>query len=86
VSTRDDMMRKFGPKQVEAFGISAFRENNILRAWIMNFKTEVAAATSLSDLQTRIAGLDNLPARTEAQLIDAVDVDIENMENYNWEE
>ena len=47
-------------------------ELNTLRQWEMSFKTEVAAATSLANLQTRVAGLPNLPDRTLAQAVTAV--------------
>jgi hypothetical protein len=43
------------------------KELNILRGWLDDFKTEVAAATSLSDLQTRVAGLPDTPDRTMTQ-------------------
>jgi hypothetical protein len=42
-------------------------EINILRQWIVGFKVEVAAATSLADLKTRVATLPNLPDRTFEQ-------------------
>jgi len=42
-------------------------EINILRQWIVAFKVEVAAATSLADLKTRVATLPNLPDRTFEQ-------------------
>jgi|SRR6185503_4442034 len=47
-------------------------ENNVLRAWLAAFKVEVAAATTLADLKTRVAGLPPTPARTKAQLITAI--------------
>lgn len=47
-------------------------EVNILRAWLASFKTEVAAATTLADLKTRVAGLPATPARTLAQLKTAI--------------
>ena len=84
MASRDDVMAKFGPKQQEAFGLAAHKENNALRSWITDFKAAVAAASSLIDLQTRIAGLPNMPARTVEQLLDAVDVDIEAAEDYPW--
>ncbi len=42
-------------------------EINILREWIVSFQAAVAAATSLANLQTRVAALPNLPDRTLAQ-------------------
>ena len=38
-------------------------ELNDLRQWIESYKTEVANASSLSDLQTRVAALPNMPDR-----------------------
>jgi hypothetical protein len=43
-------------------------EINTLRSWLASFKTEVAAATNLADLKTRVAGLPAMGARTVAQL------------------
>lgn len=42
-------------------------ELNILRQWTRDFKTEVAAATSLANLQARVATLATLNDRTLAQ-------------------
>ncbi len=42
-------------------------EINILREWIVAFKAATAAATSLANLQTRVAALPDLPDRTLAQ-------------------
>lgn len=47
-------------------------EINILRQWLASFKTEVAAATSLADLKTRVATLPATPDRTLAQAKTAV--------------
>jgi hypothetical protein len=47
-------------------------EVNVLRAWLAAFKTEVAAATTLADLKTRVATLPATPARTLAQLKTAI--------------
>lgn len=44
------------------------REVNIVRGWLVDFKVEVAASTSLGDFQSRVAGLPDLPDRTLAQL------------------
>ncbi len=84
MATRDVVMRKFGPFQIEAFALAAHNENNNLRSWVTDFKVAVAAATSLSDLQSRIAGLPNMPERTTQQLLDAVDTDIDNTVPYSW--
>ncbi len=42
-------------------------EENLIRQWLMSFKVEVAAATSLADLKTRVATLPAMPDRTMAQ-------------------
>lgn len=42
-------------------------EINLLREWITAFKAAVAASTSLSNLQTRVAALPDVPDRTYAQ-------------------
>ena len=42
-------------------------EVNILRTWMRDFKAEVAAATSLGNLQARIAGLSTLNDRNKLQ-------------------
>src|SRR3989344_1034291 len=43
-------------------------ELNTLRAWTVSFKGEVAGATSLADLKTRVATLSTLSDRTIAQV------------------
>ncbi len=45
----------------------AIDEINTLRQWIVAFKAATAAATSLANLQTRVAALPDLPDRTLAQ-------------------
>jgi hypothetical protein len=57
-------------------------EINVLSQWLASFKVEVAAATNLADLKTRVAGLPATPDRTLAQaktayknLIDGVGLD-----------
>lgn len=47
-------------------------ELNALRGWLMIFKAEVAAATTLADLKTRVAGLPSLPDRTKNQAVAAI--------------
>lgn len=42
-------------------------EINVLRQWLASFKTETAAATNLSNFQSRVAGLPATPDRTLAQ-------------------
>ncbi len=50
-----------------AIAALAIDEINTLREWIVSFQAAVAAATSLANLQTRVAALPNLPDRTLAQ-------------------
>lgn len=47
-------------------------EINILRSWTRSFKTEVAAATSLANLQARVATLPTLTDRTLVQARTAI--------------
>ncbi len=47
-------------------------EINALRQWITQFKAATAAATSLANLQTRVAALPNMPDRTLAQAKTAI--------------
>ncbi len=42
-------------------------EINTLREWIVSFQAAVAAASSLANLQSRVAALPNLPDRTLVQ-------------------
>jgi hypothetical protein len=42
-------------------------ELNVLRGWTVSFKAEVAAATTLADLKTRVATLPTLNDRTLVQ-------------------
>lgn len=53
-------------------------ELNILRQWLSDFKTEVAAATNLANLQTRVASLPNMPDRTYQQAKTAIKTLIDN--------
>lgn len=41
------------------------REIDILRQWTLDFKAEVAAATNLGNLQSRVANLSDLPKRDD---------------------
>ncbi len=54
-------------KAFRAIAALAIDEINTLREWIVSFQAAVAAATSLANLQTRVAALPNLPDRTLAQ-------------------
>jgi len=47
--------------------LTAVDEINLLRQWLVALKTEIAAATSLADLKTRVATLPNMPDRTPQQ-------------------
>ncbi len=61
----------FGPdpdaRAFRAIAALAIDEINTLRQWIVAFKAATAAATSLANLQTRVAALPDLPDRTLAQ-------------------
>lgn len=59
-------------KVVRALALSVLSELNTLRGWLASFKTEVAAAASLADLKTRVAGLPATPDRTRQQLVNAI--------------
>lgn len=59
-------------KAIRAFADIVKDEVNIVRQWMMSYKAEVAAATSLTNLQTRVAGLPNLSDRTLDQLKTAI--------------
>ena len=47
-------------------------EVNALRDWVTSFKAATAAATSLANLQTRVAALPAMPDRTLAQARTAI--------------
>lgn len=47
-------------------------ENNTLRTWLRDFKTQAAAATTLADFKTRVATLPTLADRTPAQARTAI--------------
>lgn len=59
-------------KLLKAVLLVALDEVNTIREWLASFKTEVAAATSLSDLKTRVGNLPAMPDRTAAQVKSAV--------------
>ncbi len=50
----------------------AIDEINTLRQWLAAFKIEVAAASSLADLKTRVATLPSTPDRTLSQAKTAI--------------
>lgn len=64
-------LNEFGRLE-RAIVVTALNEINNLRQWIASFRAEVAAATSLADLKTRVAGLPNMPDRTKTQLISTI--------------
>lgn len=47
-------------------------EINLIREWIVSFKAATAAATSLANLQSRVAALPDMPDRTLAQFKTAI--------------
>ncbi len=59
-------------KALRSVALIVLDENNLLRAWIEAFKVQTAACTSLADFKTRVAGLPATPARTPAQLLNAM--------------
>lgn len=60
------------PLALRAFASITVDEINILRQWITSFKTQVALATTLADLKTRVAGLPAVNDRTLSQLKTAI--------------
>lgn len=59
-------------KALRALALVVLDENNVMREWIESFKAATAAATSLANLQTRVAALSAMPDRTKTQLLNAV--------------
>jgi hypothetical protein len=59
-------------KALRAIVAMLLDEVNDLRAWIVSFKVETAAATNLANFQTRVATLPGMPARTVAQAKTAI--------------
>lgn len=57
---------------LKAIAAVVIDELNTLRQWIAAFKVEVAAATNLANLQSRVASLPNMPDRTAAQARTAI--------------
>lgn len=54
-------------KAYRAIAALTIDEINSLRQWVVNFKAQVALASNLTDLKTRIATLPNLSDRTLVQ-------------------
>lgn len=63
---------------LRAVAAVATDEINLLRGWIVSFKTQVAASASLADLKTRVASLPNMPDRTLVQFRNAVGAKIDS--------
>lgn len=84
MTVRDDLFEKSGPILFEALALITKEEFNIIRSWIRDLKTEIAAATNLANLQTRIAELPSLPDRTSADILTAVQNKLEILTRYNW--
>lgn len=59
-------------KVIRALALVTLEESNRTRDWLMSFKMEVAAATNLADLKTRVAGLPNRPDVSAADLKTAI--------------
>lgn len=55
-----------------ALALIVLREINGLRTWLRDFKSAVAAATNLANLQSRVAALPSTPNYTQRQLMDAI--------------
>lgn len=55
-------------KVLRAFADIVKDEINILRQWLTDFQTAVAAANNLADLKTSVSALPSLPARDLSQL------------------
>lgn len=60
-------------KALRCYAAIDLSELNVLRTWLVDFKAEVSAATSLADLKTRVAALPNTPDRTMIQLRNLID-------------
>lgn len=71
------------PMLLRAIGAVLVDEVNLLRDWITAFEAAVAAATTLSDLKTRVAGLATFTDRTLAQFKTAIQnkIDSGNVDN-----
>lgn len=53
-------------------------ELNILREWLMAFRSQVGLSTNLANFQTRVAALPDLPDRTYTQAKNAINSIIDN--------
>lgn len=59
-------------KALRGLALVVLDENNLMREWIESFKAATAAATSLANLQARVAALLAMPDRTRNQLLTAI--------------
>ena len=57
---------------LKAVALVVLAEVNLVREWLSAYKTQVAAATSLANLQDRVAAMPAMPERTVDQLKAAV--------------
>lgn len=62
---------------IRAFAVRALASDNTLRDLWTQFKAATAAATSLANLQTRVAALPNMPQRNKQQMWQAIRDDID---------
>lgn len=60
------------PLPEKAVLLTLLDEINRLRGWLVSFKSATAAATSLADLKTKVAGLPDMADRTVQQAIQSV--------------
>lgn len=65
-------------KALRAIAAVLVDEINSVREWITSFKAQVALASSLADLKTRVAGLPDMPDRTLAQAKNAYITKVNN--------
>lgn len=84
MGARDDSMWHFGPQLLEALTLVILDRFNVVHDWMNDFKAEVAAATSLADLQSRIAGLPNMPELDASQIIPALQAKWDETPKYDW--
>lgn len=57
---------------IRAVAAVAADDINTIRQWLTDFKAQTALATSLANLQTRVAALPNMPQRTLPQIRTAI--------------
>lgn len=84
-SLRSGSISQFDGQNTQALGLRCLTkvvldEINVVRDWTKDFKVEVAAATNLANLQTRVATLPTLNDRTLAQAKTAIANCVNNLE------